>query len=65
MICLLPPRRPHCLEEEVANNEDDNEDNDAVDNNDDNEDMPPKAKPNACSCGHSGQEEGPHRQEGQ
>jgi hypothetical protein len=51
MICLLPPRRPLCLEEEVADNEEDDEDNDDDDNdvdaataNDGNEDMPPKAK---------------------
>jgi hypothetical protein len=51
MICLLPPRRPLCLEEDVADNEEDNDDNENNDNNVDaatanngNGDMPPKAK---------------------
>ena len=49
------PRRPLCLEEEVANDEEGDEDNDNDDNdidtataNDSNEDMPPKAKPTAA-----------------
>ena len=50
MICLLPPRPRHCLEEEVANDEEDDKDNGDEDNdndvdtataNDCNEDMPP------------------------
>ena len=45
MICLLPARRPHCLEEEVANDEEGDEVNDAVNNDDGDKDMPPNAKP--------------------
>ncbi len=50
MICLLPPRCPHCLEEEVANDEEDDKDIDAVDNDDGDKDMPPKAKPDAAAA---------------
>jgi hypothetical protein len=59
MICLLPPRPPLCLEEEVANDEEDDEDKDAVDNDDGDKDMPPKAKPDAAAAATAAKKKAP------